>query len=142
MIDIASKYYVLRAIPDKSATTVCNELLNIICTFGPFRKLQSDHGSEFVNRLMSIIKKNIAFEHALISVLHPRSNGASERAVQSAVKTIRKQINGNVADWDCKVAPTQLFLNSKYNVRTKSTPFSLMFGRNPKDFKRYYTRKG
>jgi hypothetical protein len=141
MIDIASKYYVLRAIPDKSATTVCNELLNIICTFGPFRKLQSDHGSEFVNRLMSIIKKNIAFEHALISVLHPRSNGASERAVQSAVKTIRKQINGNVADWDCKVAPTQLFLNSKYNVRTKSTPFSLMFGRNPNDFKDYSQEK-
>lgn len=28
----------------------------------------------------------------------------------------------------------QLFLNSKYNARTKSTPFSLMFGRNPNDF--------
>ena len=28
------------------------------------------------------------------------------RAVQSAVKTIKKQINGNVAEWDYKVGPT------------------------------------
>jgi hypothetical protein len=141
MIDIASKYYVLKAIPDKSATTVCNELLNVICTFGPFKKLQSDHGTEFVNKIMTTIRKHIAFDHALISVFHPRSNGASERAVQSAVKTIKKQIDGNVADWDCKVAPTQLFLNSKYNIRTKSTPFSLMFGRNPNDFEDFSQEK-
>jgi len=134
MIDIATKYYVLKAIPDKSAAAVCNEILNVITTFGPFRKLQSDHGTEFVNSIMSTLKKHLAFDHALISQYHPRSNGASERAVQSAVKTIKKQIDGNVADWDVKVAPTQLFLNTKFNIRTKSTPFSLMFGRNPNDF--------
>ncbi|MGO3048238.1 MAG: hypothetical protein ACTIHF_07015, partial [Streptococcus thermophilus] len=90
---------------------------------------------------MTSIKNHIAFEHALISQYHPRGNGASERAVQSAVKTIKKQINGNVADWDCKVAPTQLFLNCKYNIRTKSTPFSLMFGRNPNDFEDFSKEK-
>jgi flagellar biosynthesis/type III secretory pathway chaperone len=132
---------VLRAIPDKSTATVCNEILNVICTFGPFRKLQSDHGKEFVSSIMNSIKKHIAFEHALIAQYNPRSNGASERAVQSAVRTIKKQINGNVADWDSKIAPAQLFLNSKYNVRTKSTPFSLMFGRNPNDFENFSQEK-
>lgn len=134
MIDIASKFYILRAIPDKSALSVATEILDVICTFGPMRKLQSDHGSEFINSLVNSIKENLGFHHALISQYHPRGNGASERAVQSAVKTIKKQINGNVAEWDMKVPPTQLFLNCKYNVRTKSTPFSLMFGRNPNDF--------
>jgi transposase InsO family protein len=141
MIDIASKFYVLRAIPDKTAVTVAMEILNVICTFGPMRKLQSDHGSEFINSLVKTIKENIGFEHALISQYHPRSNGASERAVQSAVQTIKKSINGNTADWDMLVAPTQLFLNSKYNVRTKSTPFSLMFGRNPNDFEDFSREK-
>lgn len=134
MIDIASKFYILRAIPDKSALSVATEILDVICTFGPMRKLQSDHGTEFINSLVNSIKENLGFNHALISQYHPRGNGASERAVQSAVKTIKKQINGNVAEWDMKVPPTQLFLNSKYNVRTKSTPFSLMFGRNANDF--------
>jgi hypothetical protein len=83
----------------------------------------------------------VSFEHALISQYHPRANGASERAVQAAVRTIKKQINGNVADWDYKVPPTQLFLNSKYNIRTKSTPFSLMFGRNPNDFEDFGKEK-
>lgn len=141
MIDIATKYYVLKAIPDKSTATVCEEILNVICTFGPFRKIQSDHGTEFVSSLMNSIKKHISFEHALISQYHPRSNGSSERAVQAAVKTIKKQIDGNVADWDSKVAPTQLFLNSKYNIRTKSTPFSLMFARNPNDFENFSQEK-
>ncbi|OAD67144.1 hypothetical protein PHYBLDRAFT_97209, partial [Phycomyces blakesleeanus NRRL 1555(-)] len=77
---------------------------------------------------MTCIKENVGFEHALISQYHPRANGASERAVQPAVNTIKKQIVGNVADWDQKVPSAQLFLNSKYNARTKSTPFSLMFG--------------
>ena len=141
MIDIASKFHFLRAIPDKSAATVAIEILNVICTFGPMRKLQSDHGTEFVNSLIATLKKHIGFEHALISQYHPRGNGASERAVQSAVKTIKKQINGNVAEWDCMVGPTQLFLNSKYNIRTKSTPFSLMFGRNPNDFENFSQEK-
>lgn len=134
MIDIASKFYVLRAIPDKSMATVALQVLDIIGTWGPMRKLQSDCGREFVNSLMTSIKENVGFEHALISQYHPRANGASERAVQSAVNTIKKQIVGNVADWDLKVPSAQLFLNSKYNARTKSTPFSLMFGRNPNDF--------
>jgi len=134
MIDIASKFYVLRAIPDKSAATIALQVLDVISTWGPMRKLQSDCGREFVNSLMTCIKENVGFEHALISQYHPRANGASERAVQSAVNTIKKQIVGNVADWDQKVPSAQLFLNSKYNARTKSTPFSLMFGRNPNDF--------
>lgn len=134
MIDIASKFYILRAIPDKSAATIALQVLDVISTYGPMRKLQSDCGREFVNSLMTCIKENVGFEHALISQYHPRSNGASERAVQSAVNTIKKQIVGNVADWDQKVPSAQLFLNSKYNARTKSTPFSLMFGRNPNDF--------
>ncbi|KAG2210687.1 hypothetical protein INT45_003171, partial [Circinella minor] len=137
MIDIATKYYVLRAIPDKTAAVVASVVLEVICTFGPFRKLQSDKATEFVNRCMSCIKSNIGFDHALISQYHPRSNGATERAVQSAVKTIKKKINGNIADWDIMVASTQLELNCKYNSRTKSTPFSLMFGRNPNDFTDY-----
>ena len=141
MIDIASKFYVLRPIPDKSAATVALHILDVISTYGPMRKLQSDNGREFVNSLMTCVKENVGFEHALISQYHPRANGASERAVQSAVNTIKKLVVGNVADWDLKVPAAQLFLNSKYNARTKSTPFSLMFGRNPNDFKDFSQEK-
>ena len=134
MIDIASKFYVFRAIPDKSIATVALQVLDFIGTWGPMRKSQSDGGCEFVNSLMKSIKENVGFEHALISHYHPRANDANERAVQSVVNTIKKQIVGNVADWDLKVPSTQLFLNSTYNARTKSTPFSLLFRRNPNDF--------
>lgn len=141
MIDHASKFSLLRAIPDKSSGTIAEEVTNVICDFGPFRKLVSDNGTEFVNDLMSTLRLSIGFEHALISTYHPRSNGASERTVQSAVKTIKKYLYGNKADWDTKVRPVQLFLNIKYNERTKTPPFTLMFGRNANDFQDFSQEK-
>lgn len=141
MIDQATKFCILRAIPDKSSGTIANEVANVICDFGPFQKLISDNGTEFVNEIMSKLKLSIGFDHALISTYHPRSNGASERTVQSAVKTIKKFLYGNKADWDLKVRPTQLFMNNKYNERTKTPPFTLMFGPNANDFENFSHQK-
>lgn len=141
MIDHASKYCVLEPIPDKLATTIAKVVANLICDLGPMRKLVSDRGAEFCNQVMSLLKKSLSFEHALISTYHPRSNGASERTVQSAVKVIKKFVNGNKADWDMFVKPAQLFMNCKYNERTKTPPFTLMYGRNANDFIDYSQEK-
>lgn len=137
MIDHASKFCILEPIPNKSASTIAKVVADTICTFGPYRKLVSDNGTEFVNELMENVKVNVGFEHALISTYHPRSNGASERTVQTSVRTIKKYVNGNKADWDMYVKPTQFFMNIKYNERTRTPPFTLMFGRNANDFEDY-----
>jgi hypothetical protein len=50
-------------------------------------------------------------------------------------------VNGMSADWDLYVGPTQLFLNTKYNERTKTPPFTLMFGRNANDFEDFSKEK-
>lgn len=141
MIDHATKYCILEPIPDKSAVTIAKIVADVICDKGPFRKLVSDNGTEFVNEIMSTLKNSLGFEHALISTYHPRSNGASERTVQSAVKVIKKFVNGNKADWDIFVKPAQLFMNCKYNERTKTPPFTLMYGRNANDFIDYSQEK-
>jgi transposase InsO family protein len=141
MVDIATRYCVLRPIPDKSSLSIVKEIVNLMVTFGIPRIIQSDNGTEFVNEMMSLLAEHSGFEHRLISAYHPRANGVSERWVQSSVNTIKKQVNGMSADWDLYVGPTQLFLNTKYNERTKTPPFTLMFGRNANDFEDFSKEK-
>ncbi|PHZ09023.1 uncharacterized protein RHIMIDRAFT_301344 [Rhizopus microsporus ATCC 52813] len=90
---------------------------------------------------MQLLAENAGYDHRLISSCHPRANGVSERWVQSAVNVIKKQIEGAKADWDLYVPSTQLFLNGKVNERTKTPPFTLMFGRNMNDFEDYSQEK-
>jgi transposase InsO family protein len=141
MVDIATRYCVLKPIPDKSSLSIVKELVDLMITFGIPRVIQSDNGTEFVNEMMSLLAEHSGFEHRLISAYHPRANGVSERWVQSSVNTIKKQVNGMSADWDLYVGPTQLHLNTKYNERTKTPPFTLMFGRNANDFEDFSKEK-
>ncbi|KAG0858323.1 hypothetical protein G6F16_013423 [Rhizopus arrhizus] len=141
MVDIATRYCILKPIPDKQSMTIVKTLIDVFSNYGFPRVLQSDNGGEFVNELMQLLAENAGYDHRLISSYHPRANGVSERWVQSAVKAIKKQVEGAKADWDLYVPSTQLYLNSKYNERTKTPPFTLMFGRNPNDFEDFSQEK-
>ena len=107
------------------------------CDFGLPRLLQSDNGSEFVNELMNKFSEAAGFDHRLITPYHPRANGIAERWVQSAVKGIRKQMNGAIKDWDKATPAVQLALNTKISERHQSRPFALMFNRTLNEFKDY-----
>ncbi|KAG1168619.1 hypothetical protein G6F70_009027 [Rhizopus microsporus] len=141
MVDIATRYCVLKPLPDKQSMTIVKALIDVFSNYGFPRIIQSDNGGEFVNELMQLLAENAGYDHRLISSYHPRANGVSERWVQSAVKVIKKQIEGAKADWDLYVPSTQLFLNGKVNERTKTPPFTLMFGRNMNDFEDYSQEK-
>ena len=134
MVDIATRYCVLKPIQDKSALSIVKELVNLISTFGVMRSIQSDNGSEFLNESISLLAEHSGFEHRLVSRYHPRANGISERFVQSSVNVIKKRVVGAAADWDLYVPSTMLYLNCKYNERTKTAPFTMMFGRTAGDF--------
>lgn len=137
MVDICTRYCVLRPIPDKQASTIAQELINVFCEYGLPKVLQSDNGGEFVNELMQIFAEEAGFEHRLISSYHPRANGVSEKWVHKSTLAIKKRVEGANADWDVFVPSTQLALNALESPRTKTPPFTLMFGREMNDFKNY-----
>jgi hypothetical protein len=141
MVDVATRYCVLKPIPDKSALSICKELVQLITTFGIPRVIQSDNGSEFVNEAVQLLAEHSGFDHRLVSKWHPRGNGLSERFVQSSVNVIKKRVAGMSSDWDIYVPSTMFHLNCKYNERTKTPPFTLMFGRTANDFEDYSKEK-
>lgn len=137
VVDVCTRFVFLRAIPDKRAITIAQELFKIFCDVGFPKILQDDNGTEFVNKIVDRIVKASFIEQRLISAYHPRANGLAERNVQTALNTIRKSIQGIKKDWDKYVPAVQLAMNAKVAALHGSTPFSLMFGRRLNGFQDY-----
>ncbi|KAJ8651291.1 hypothetical protein O0I10_013223 [Lichtheimia ornata] len=131
MVDIFTRYCVLRALPDKRAPTIARALISVFGDYGFPKVLQSDNGTEFVNTLIKAITEVSGMDHRLITPYHPRANGVAERWVGTVKQGIVKLLQGKSNDWDLYVPTVQLFLNSKHNPLHGSRPYSLMFARQP-----------
>ena len=127
----------LRAIRDKSALAVAQELLKLFTDVGFPRILQSDNGKEFVNTIVRHMKEECHMEHRLITAYHPRANGLSERNVRTAKQSIIKTLRGEETHWPRVLAFTQLAMNYKVADLHQSSPFSLFFGRKLNFFGSY-----
>ena len=131
IIDIHSRFVILRTLPDKSGPEVAQALLRVFFDFGFPRIIQSDNGTEFVNQVVKEMTKSAGIDHRLITPYHPRANGSAERTVQTAKRLILKLIKGIKKDWSLFVPFAQYCINIKIAQRTKTAPFVAMFGRQP-----------
>ncbi|CDH61439.1 hypothetical protein RO3G_15169 [Lichtheimia corymbifera JMRC:FSU:9682] len=137
LVDVCTRFCILRALPDKSSDTLVKALVQIFCDFGIPRVLQSDNGGEFKNALMRKLAKSLGFHQRFTTPYHPSANGMAERWVQTAQDVIRKKIEGAGRDWDYYVPSTQLELNMRVSKRLNTPPFTLMFARNMNEFRDY-----
>ena len=78
-------------------------------------------------------------DHRYISPYNPRCDGKVERAIGTTTGTIKKLLHGSNKHWPLFVPFAQLCFNQKVSSLTKSTPFSLMFGRRFNELKDYST---
>ena len=137
MVDVCTRFCILRALPNKQSDTLVIAFTQIFCDFGIPKVIQSDNGTEFKNSLMKKLVDSLGIEHRLTTPYHPRANGIAERWVQSSTQIIRKRIEGSGKDWDFYVPSTQLALNMRVSKRLQCPPFSLMFARNVNEFRDY-----
>jgi transposase InsO family protein len=142
MVDICTRFCIIRPIPNKQSDTVVRELITQFCTFGFPRYLQSDNGTEFVNSLLKGLSQATGFDHRLTTPYHPRANGVAERYVQTTVRTLKKTIHGAAKDWDIFLPSVQLSINAKITKRHDTAPFSLMFARKLNAFRDYRDERG
>lgn len=131
MVDVFSRYCVLRPLLDKTAPTIAKTLISVFGDYGFPKVLQSDNGTEFVNTIIKTLTEVSGMDHRLITPYHPRGNGVAERWVGTTKQAIVKLLQGKDNDWDLYVPSLQLFINSKHSPLHGSRPFSLMFARQP-----------
>ena len=137
IIDICTRFVWLHALPNKEASTVAKALWSTISNFGLPKIIQSDNGTEFVNKILKELVKASSIDHGLITAYHARANGSAERMVQTSSQSVYKVLEGRIVEWDLHLPAVQLFINMKVSRRHGSTPYSLLFARNPNQFENY-----
>lgn len=137
VIDVCTRYTIIRPLKNKQSDTVAIELIKIFGDYGIPKIIQSDNGREFKNSLMHSLSKHLGIDRRYNTAFHSRGNGVSESAVKTTLNTIRKMVNSNSNDWDNVLPIVQLASNYKIKYRSKSAPFSLMYARRLNDFKDY-----
>ena len=132
IIDHASRY--MRAIPvrNKKADTIADAMWDkLVSVFGFPKRVTSDQGSEFVNKVMERLLKRNGIEGDQTAAYYHRSNGLVERANRTVLGLLRKSMATEGVAWDLAVPGAALAYNSAFHSSTGASPFFLMFGKEP-----------
>ena len=113
----------------KKAEDVVNAYLNhICCTFGPSRKILTDNGTEFKNKLWTEVYEKLQTEHKVTPIYSPQCNGRIEGFHRFLKSCIAKQLENRV-EWDDLVWKATAAYNFFPTESSGMAPFFLMFGR-------------
>ena len=120
-------------IPDKTSPVVIQAYLkHIHHVFGPSRKILSDNGTEFSNKLFEAVAKELGVEHKIYSPPYrPQSNGRIE-GFHAFLKTcLAKHVSPSV-QWDEVCTLATAAYNFLPNEHSRESPFFIMFGHDPR----------
>ena len=120
-------------IPDKTAPVVIQAYLkHVHHVFGPSRKILSDNGTEFSNKLFETVAKELGVEHKIYSPPYrPQSNGRIE-GFHAFLKTcLAKHVSPSV-EWDEVCTLATAAYNFLPNEHSRESLFFIMFGRDPR----------
>ena len=87
-------------IKSKKAEDVVNaHMNNICCVFGPSKKILTDDGTEFKNKMWTEVFKRLRTEHRTSPIYSPQCNGRIEGFHKFLKATIGKQLHRGL-EWD------------------------------------------
>lgn len=127
--DLFSNWPVCKATPDKTAATVVEFLYETACTYGMWKVIQSDQGSEFVNELLKGFNNRLGALCKISSAYHPQSQGKVEKQNGTLKTMLSKLVNDSATDWDLLLPPVLLAYRSSKQSSSKLSPYEIMFGR-------------
>ena len=118
-------------LPDKKAETVLKAYMDhVYCKHRGLLKILSDNGTEFKNKLMEEVSKELGVEYKVYSPPYrPQSNGRIESFHYFLKACIAKHITPQL-EWD-DVPLACAAYNFFPNEHSRESPFFLMFGRDP-----------
>ena len=131
--DAFSKYAELVAIPDKEATTVASALFSRwLCRHGLPLEIVSDNGTEFCNQVIEKLLTLLNIQKTTTTPYHPQSNAQVEVCNKTIAKYLKTKVSTDTLDWEFYLAPMMFAYNTSYHRTTKSTPFEITFGIEPR----------
>jgi hypothetical protein len=134
VVDVLTRFIVLRPIQSKSAEEIAMTLLHLFADFGAPKIMQCDRDKSFLNQITAEMRNCIGFEMRGIMKYFPRTNGLVERNVHETKQLLHKWLRGDISGWKLRIPAVQLSLNDRVLSSTKSKAFSLMFARQLNGF--------
>ena len=114
---------------NKTAEEVVKAYLNhICCVFGPSKKILTDNGTEFKNKMWDDVYKLLRTQHRVTPIYSPQCNGRIEGFHRFLKATVGKQIQKGL-EWDDLVWKATSAYNFFPTESSGISPFFLMFGR-------------
>ena len=132
-IDYLTKYVEARPIRFQTASEIALFLYEeIICRHGCPTIIVSDNGKPFVSKLIQQVCRNFSIIHKTTTPYNPQSNGLIERFNKTLGQILQKRTEEEKDDWDLYLPATLFTYRTIKQESTKSTPFFLMYGYEPK----------
>ena len=114
---------------NKTAEEVVKAYLNhICCVFGPSKKILTDNGTEFKNKMWEEVYKLLRTQHSVTPIYSPQCNSRIEGFHRFLKATVGKQIQKGL-EWDNLVWKATSAYNFFPTESSGISPFFLMFGR-------------
>ena len=133
MMDHLTRFTVLTPIPNKSAVTVAQAIIDrIIGIFGSPEMLHSDQGPEFQNSVVDQLQQILNYKKTRTTPYRPQGNSVSERVHSTMHAMLAMHSSMNRDNWAALLPFIQLAYNTSFSSTMHETPFFLMFGRKPR----------
>lgn len=134
ILDVFSRFLILRPLKRKTSGQIANELERIFSEHGKPSLLQSDQGTEFKGRVKSVLQKN-KIKLIRSRPYHPQSQGKCERShrvVRNKIAFLKTKKRG--FNWVTELHKVQLAINdTPKEVLSYYTPSEVYTSRDDKE---------
>lgn len=128
--DYFSKWVEIYAIPDATAETCANFLVNeLLARFGLPLTIHSDQGRNFESDLFQEMCTMLGIYKTRTSPYIPSCNGLAERFNSTLLKMIKAYLEGKQTNWDNNLGCSAGAYRSSLHESTKYKPNMIMLGR-------------
>ena len=132
MVDHLTSWPIVKAIPNKEATTVAEAIFEkLILKHGSPEILLSDNGTEFTNDTLAYVCQEFNIKQSFTSPYTPGSNGKTENFNKFLKASIRELCQEDTATWDQVLDQILFAYRCCPHTSTGEAPYTLLYGRNP-----------
>ena len=131
-VDYFTKCANTKSIPSCTAVEVGDFFIHqIVLRHGTPSNVTSDRGTCFTSELMQEVLRALETNHRTTTTYHPQSKGLVERLNHTLVDMLAMYVSSDHRNWDVIPPYVTFAYNSSVQESTATTPFSLLYGREP-----------
>ena len=128
--DHFTKSVEIMAVPDQTAATCANKLLNeVIARYGCPLTIHSDQGKCYESVIMAELCRLLEIRKTRTSPRNPRCNGQAERFNRTLLRMIKSYLQGEQKNWDPNLGSLAFAYWSTPQESSRHTPLMIMMGR-------------